>query len=1039
MVRTTRRVPEFGEPARAILRGALFPKSSLRALTGESAALQALSRPDVVLADAIEADLQFARVHISRWLKRDDVAEALFVASASASDGADAAAMGKPSALRGPKLGRFYRYASRFAGRPTPFGMSSGYALVSCGATTSLELAQTVLRHTRIDAVYVQSVWDLVAPSLKNKCYYRTNATLYQAAERYSMLTRYADQASGAPGYSTVELERSTALDRVVDIARSTPCAYARLVEAAIGGGADGSWTVGEQFIDELIDAQVLHCIEAPCAVGPTLLEQLESALHTAVTPEATDLLAVIADAKAELERWDRAQRPVSKSAYLTLRDRLMRQAPRANPACVFHVDARLALSSGQLDRRMVARLVDAAVTMAAIVGPPWMGEMRRFRDRFEARYGRQSVPLLRLFDPQEGIGFQRQDRDSDLVARRYARVFARCRTDNDEVVLSDEDVAALALHSELVPDAFSIHATLLAQNTPEAPFAVLHGIRGPSCAWAAGRFCHGDDQLREVLESHIRAEERLRPDVVFAEIVHLPSARAGNFTARPKLRSHWVRLFSGGSDSEEILLADLDVFVNDRVRLWSRRLNKEVVLRHSCALDLNAGHELFAFLQAVEAEGTTCRAVFDLGAFTPRIRLGGVILQPASWTMDAAEAHTLLEGSACARYRGLQTFRQLYGVPRWVRVGLHDQAILVDLDHPLGCDEALRLLSASPGTHMFEAIEDLEEGVLRGVNGAHAHELVIPVVRSVTRCATASLRPPAPRTTSGQRFFPGSDWLAAHIYCAPHVAEQMLTEQMTSLVARSRESRGLRRWFFSRSTDLEFHLRIRLLMASEADHAAMLRQLHALLAPQLASGSVWRMCVDTYDREVERYGGLESIEIAERMFEIDSDFVAAALASFRNDEDRSARWNATLLGIHQMVQAFELEPAARAELLRRCRVAWAPRGDAAAEVERGARATFQDRRDELLQMLRQDTAVMVDPELWADRLGQMQVAARKLLTMHGNTTTEGILESLLHMHVNRVFAPDGDFGEFRLYDALSRVYRLDVGRRTAGQPPALS
>lgn len=138
------------------------------------------------------------------------------------------------------------------------------------------------------------------------------------------------------------------------------------------------------------------------------------------------------------------------------------------------------------------------------------------------------------------------------------------------------------------------------------------------------------------------------------------------------------------------------------------------------------------------------------------------------------------------------------------------------------------------------------------------------------------------------------------------------------------------------------------------------------------------------------------------------------------------------------MVQAFELAPDARAELLRRCRTAWAPRGGAGAEIERAARAAFQDRRDELLQILRREAAVRVAPELWAGRLDQMQVAARNLLAMLGGMT-EGILESLLHMHVNRILAPDGDFGEFRLYDALSRVYRLDVGRRAAGQPPALS
>ena len=1029
----------FREPAFAIMRGAMFPMSSLRDLTGASRAIEALNQPDDILEDSIQADVRSTHERIAAWLSRPDVAEALFVASASASDGADAAARGRPSALRGAKLGRFYRYAGRFAGRPTPFGVSSGYALVRCGPTTALELARAAIRRTRLDAIYLRAVWEIVARPHRSKFHYRANATLYQAADHYSMLTSHADGSSGAPEYTSVELERSPALDRVVGIARSAPCTYGRLIEAATGDSSGVSRDVGEGFIDELIDAQVLQCTEAPSAVGAELVEQLGSALVAAPPSAAADLLALLADTEVQLERWDLAQRPIAKADYVSLRDQLVRSVPGANPSCVFHVDARLAMASDQIDRAVVARLIDAAVVMATLVGPPWVREMQRFRDKFEARFGRQTVPLLRLFDPDEGIGFPRQDRDDDAAALAYTHVFARCRTSDGEVVLSKHDAAALVSHSQaLVPDAFSIHATLLPRTTPDGPIAVLHGIRGPTYAWAAGRFCHGDDELREALAAQLRAEEDLRPDVAFVEIVHLPSARAGNFASRPKLRSCCVRLFSGGTDSEDLSLDDLQVFVDQRVHLWSQRLGKEVVLRHSCALDLNSGHELFAFLQAVEAEGTICRAVFDLGAFTPRVRLGDVVLQPASWSMPPTEAQAMLDDSACGRYRRIQAYRQLYKIPRWVRVGSRDQTLVIDFEHPVGCDEALRLLSSGPGARIFETIEDIDEGVLRGSGGSHVHDLVIPVLREVSRCPTGSPRPPAPRAAASHRFLPGSDWLAAHIYCASHVAEQILTARIAPLVALARESRRVRRWFFTRYTDPDLHLRIRFLMASELDHAALLSQLNATLAPYVASGAVWRVCADTYDREVERYGGPESIDIVERMFEIDSDFVAAALAPFRNDDDRPARWELALLGIHQAVQAVGLAPAARLDLLKRCRAAWAPRGPAGADAERIARSTFQSRRDELLQILRDDGASMIDRRLWARRLGRMQDEASQLRSMQGNATLEGVLESFIHMHVNRVLAPDSDFSEFRLYDALSRTYRLDVGRRAAGQAPAV-
>ena len=68
-----------------------------------------------------------------------------------------------------------------------------------------------------------------------------------------------------------------------------------------------------------------------------------------------------------------------------------------------------------------------------------------------------------------------------------------------------------------------------------------MKGVRGPSGARLFGRFCHGDDALRAHVEAHLRAEEALRPEAIFAEVVHLPQGRLGNVLCRPALRAHEI------------------------------------------------------------------------------------------------------------------------------------------------------------------------------------------------------------------------------------------------------------------------------------------------------------------------------------------------------------------------------------------------------------------------------------------------------------------------------------------------------------------
>src|SRR6185503_12472324 len=77
--------------------------------------------------------------------------------------------------------------------------------------------------------------------------------------------------------------------------------------------------------------------------------------------------------------------------------------------------------------------------------------------------------------------------------------------------------------------------------------------------------------------------------------------------------------------------------------------------------------------------------------------------------------------------------------------------------------------------------------------------------------------------------------------------------------------------WFFLRYGDPDWHVRLRFHGAPARLVAEVLPSLHEAMAPLLADGRAWKVVLDTYEREVERYGGGVGVALAERLFDADS------------------------------------------------------------------------------------------------------------------------------------------------------------------------
>jgi thiopeptide-type bacteriocin biosynthesis protein len=73
---------------------------------------------------------------------------------------------------------------------------------------------------------------------------------------------------------------------------------------------------------------------------------------------------------------------------------------------------------------------------------------------------------------------------------------------------------------------------------------------------------------------------------------------------------------------------------------------------------------------------------------------------------------------------------------------------------------------------------------------------------------------------------------------------------------------------------------------------------------------------LDTYDREIERYGGSEGIRVAEQIFAVDS---ACVLDLLSTEHSHTEWWRIALLGVDMLLADFHLlERLYESDLARR-------------------------------------------------------------------------------------------------------------------------
>ncbi len=837
---------------------------------------------------------------------------------------------------------------------------------------------------------------------------------------------------------------------------------------------------VAHAYLNQLVDAQVLCGGLCPALTDPDPLGRVIGTLQgaPATAPMAAPLVAlnrgmqsiqdspigsyprgyashlaswVEADAMAGLcpdtawgstrgdaERPEGAGGPPSFMSVIAseTRDVLQVDLFRASPGLALSPMVRQALEQG-------------ADLLRRLAPPPVEGPLDRFRTAFEDRYGTRWMPLLEVLDEESGIGFDGAPAlDSPLLAGLPFQAPAPSRplTRRDLVLmahlqklgsshtweLEDDDLESLANpEPQPFPASFATLASLGASSLnalDRGEFQFwLENYSGPTAARWLGRFASGDSALKDLLQLHLRKEEALAPEAVFAEVVHVPEGRMGNVLARPSLRDYEIPLLAAPGVPADRVIPPSDLRVTVRgngVFLASARLGREVIPRLSSAHNYLRGQVVYRFLAHLQDQGGRPGG-WSWGAlaeqpFLPRVIRGRHVLSKARWRLEAKELNAAVAGSSEDAWGSFQRLREIRGLPRFVLLADADNSLRVDLDQVLWVEALHHLVSNRPAFTLTECFPDPSQTLVTSPEGRCMHELVIPF--EATPSSRQKNRPLAQISQpSGIRAFsPGSEWLYLKLYCGPASADRLLVG-LEPLLQSTNEQGLWDRWHFIRYRDPAPHLRLRFHGQPSQLLAELLPRFQAHWAEHLAQGFVSKVQVDTFEPELERYGGALGFALAETWFFEDSQHILKRLAGGLTREER---WRAGLKEVDGIWAALGLSVPARKELAQTSRDGFRKEFQDSGEgaVQMGKK--FRDFRKELETGFPLASGSAAAPGL---------SALTKIREAFGEGALQGefpgIAQSLSHMHLNRLLRTNHRENEWVIMEFLARLYESCLAR----------
>jgi len=948
------------------------------------------------------------------------------------------------------------KYYSRMMSRCTPYGLFAACSVVEWGDESNIVFNEKT-RQTRFDMHFSCALaQELVKnPVIKEQLIYYPNTSIYQIGDELRYIEyQYVD---GKRIHQISAVTDSEYLQKILQLSKNG-ASYTDLIQAIV----DDEITTEEAqpFIDQLIASQILvHNLE-PSITGGNFTKQIINFLGRIEDKNIIKLTNDLKEIKTLIESLD--QKEFNKLLdYQIIKEKINALNIPFEENKLFQTD----LFNANLEREIDSNWqkdIEASLNILNRLTPKKEREnLKNFAKRFTARYEQQEMSLLEVLDAETGIGYLENSNHNALSPlienlklpdnQQYKNVswnsienflFIKLKISNEQkqfsIEINEEDLKDLpeADWSDLPPSLSVMFRVVESEN--QGKRILFENCGGSSSINLLGRFAHGNDEILAISKEIAEIEQNKNPDIIFAEIIHLPESRTGNILLHSVFRKYEIP-FLGKSSlpiENQILLQDLYISVKSgKIILRSKRLNKIVIPRLSNAHNYSYNAlPVYQFLCDLQNQNLRTSFGFQWGAmadkfkFLPRITYKNTIIEPATWNLTKTDITSLSFGMGAGV--GLN-------FPRFMLLVDGDNELLIDWQNPLSIEAFNDATKNRDGFQLKEFLYEKDDKIIKNKQKeGFVNQFIALLVREKSVYQFPKIKKQEHKIQ--RNFSIGSEWLYFKLYCGVKVADKILLENIKPLIGELFDKQLIDYWFFIRYSDPDNHLRVRFHLPDTSKIGEVIQLFYQFIRPAEEAKYIWKIQTETYVQELERYG-FENITLSEKLFFFDSQSILFFLESTEGDEREHIRWLWGMRAIDDLLSNFHVNLLDKLALMEALKNSFGREFGIDLALKQQIDKKYRENRPAIEAILNIENEGISQfsemPILLREKAVHIKPIVDEILNCHHqkqlHISLSNLLSSHIHMLLNRLIPANQRLHELLIYDFLFRHYKSVEMKKT--------
>ncbi|MCL2502929.1 MAG: thiopeptide-type bacteriocin biosynthesis protein [Bacteroidales bacterium] len=277
--------------------------------------------------------------------------------------------------------------------------------------------------------------------------------------------------------------------------------------------------------------------------------------------------------------------------------------------------------------------------------------------------------------------------------------------------------------------------------------------------------------------------------------------------------------------------------------------------------------------------------------------------------------------------------------------------------------------------------------------------------------------------------FIPGDYWLYLKIYTGFKTADLLLKEVIPMVTYRLLADQVITKWFFIHYSDPELHLRLRFLLTNTSKTGVLILLLNQALQTFIQNNLVWKVQLDTYQREIERYGE-HTMELSESLFFNDSQYFTEILCTLQGNEAETDRWRLALVSVNALLNDFTLDLQQKMEFITMVKDNFAREfGLENSRSQLSDKYRIHRKAVEALLEEKEEKYQIIYNILDTRSKAQKPIANQIIQHTEKGKKLNALLSNYTHMMMNRWFRSKQRMHEAVVYDFLLKYYKSKIAR----------